>query len=370
MQTREVIVIGGNHHNTLGVIRALGEKGIAPNLILVTKEKRPFVSYSRYLKRVVLIPNDEMIPKTLLDEFRNVDSPPVVICCSDSSAGLLDSQRHKLIADFILPGSDEEGRISFLMSKKQMSELALKVGMKIPQTCYGEDIGTNEIIPLPCIIKPIVSMKGKKSDIHICHTWDDVHKRVSEVGIGNVQIQHFINKDYEYQLIGCSTGKEIIIPGVSIIMRPCKGSNTSFLHYIPLIENFCDIDKCKAFVEKTGYKGLFSLEFLRDKSGEDFFMEINFRNDGNAICVTESGVNLPYIWYLACLGEDYRKELDRTVRPVYVMPDLAELKLLLTGRISIFEYISDLFKTDRFMEYDKNDPKPFWRMVRAKMHLW
>jgi predicted ATP-grasp superfamily ATP-dependent carboligase len=370
MQTREVIVIGGNHHNTLGVIRALGEKGIVPNLILVTKGKRPFVSYSRYLKRVVLIPNDEMIPKTLLDEFKEVDSPPVVICCSDSSAGLLDSQRHKLIADFILPGSDEEGRISFLMSKKQMSELALKVGMKIPQTCYGEDIGTNEIIPLPCIIKPIVSMKGKKSDIHICHTWDDVHKRVSEVGIGNVQIQHFINKDYEYQLIGCSTGKEIIIPGVSIIKRPCKGSNTSFLHYIPLADDFCDINKCKTFVEETGYKGLFSLEFLRDKSGEDYFMEINFRNDGNAICVTASGVNLPYIWYMACIGKDYRKELERTVRPVYVMPDLAELKLFLTGKISIVEYISDLFKTNRFMEYDKDDPKPFWRMVRAKLHLW
>ena len=31
----KVIVIGGDHHNTLGVLRAFGEKGIYPDLILV-----------------------------------------------------------------------------------------------------------------------------------------------------------------------------------------------------------------------------------------------------------------------------------------------------------------------------------------------
>lgn len=33
------IIIGGNHHNTLGVIRALGYKGINSLVILVTNEK-------------------------------------------------------------------------------------------------------------------------------------------------------------------------------------------------------------------------------------------------------------------------------------------------------------------------------------------
>ena len=30
----KIIVFGGNHHNTLGVIRSLGEAGITPILIL------------------------------------------------------------------------------------------------------------------------------------------------------------------------------------------------------------------------------------------------------------------------------------------------------------------------------------------------
>lgn len=35
-----------------------------------------------------------------------------------------------------------------------------------------------------------------------------------------------------------------------------------------------------------------------------YFLETNFRNDGNAFCVTESGVNLPVVWVKACLNED------------------------------------------------------------------
>ena len=187
------------------------------------------------------------------------------------------------------------------------------------------------------------------------------------------QIQEFIDKDFEYQLIGCSTSKEIIIPGVSKILRPCKGSNTSFLHYTPMKEGFCDIEKCKEFVRRTGYRGLFSLEFLRDKQGKDYFMEINFRNDGNAICVTAAGMSLPYIWYLDCLGKDYSEEKAKPINPVYVMPDMAELKLLFTRQISFRDYIQDFRKTDRFMEYDSKDRKPFWKLLKyeicSKLHI-
>ena len=102
-------------------------------------------------------------------------------------------------------------------------------------------------------------------------------------------------------------------------------------------------------------------------NGKDYFMEINFRNDGNAICVTASGMSLPYIWYLDCIEANYSDERNKRVDSVYVMPDMAELKLLATGQISIKEYISDFKKTDRFMEYDKKDKKPFWKLV--KFHI-
>ena len=50
----KVVVIGGLHHNTLGVIRALGEKGITSlniDVILVEQNvnKKNFIAKSKYI---------------------------------------------------------------------------------------------------------------------------------------------------------------------------------------------------------------------------------------------------------------------------------------------------------------------------------
>lgn len=370
----KVIVIGGDHHNTLGVIRGLGERNVNSELILVTPSKRSFVGASKYVDHCWKVDTDEDAMNILLTQYSKEIEKPVVICCSDSSSGIIDENLEKLGDMFLLPGAKEQGQISFLMSKKRMADLAIEVGLMIPPTTYLK-VSSELKINLPCIIKPLESRKGKKSEIAICKTLEELNNYTSLHihDIRNYQIQEFIDKDYEYQLIGCSTKSEVIIPGVSKILRPCKWSNTSFLHYTPLEEGFCELERCKEFVRRTGYHGLFSLEFLRDKNGEDYFMEINFRNDGNAICVTEAGMSLPYIWYLDCVGKDYSEESKRSVKSVYVMPDVAELKLLLTKQISIKDYISDFRKTNRFMEYDKLDKKPFFKLVEklicSKIHI-
>lgn len=364
----KVVVIGGDHHNTLGVVRGLGERGVCPDLILVTPSKMTFVDASKYIAKQWKIESDGEIVKTLLANYQNEEEKPVVICCSDSSSGVIDENANLLRPYFYLPGAKEQGSISKLMSKKEMADLAIEVGLKVPQTCYLSEAEQNlSSIELPCIIKPIISRKGSKTEISICKSFAELEDYSKSHNLCDDQIQQFIDKDFEYQLIGCSTSKEVIIPGVSRILRPCKGSNTSYLHYVPLEVSFCEIEKCKEFVKRTGYHGLFSLEFLRDKNGQDYFMEINFRNDGNAICVTAAGVNLPYIWYLDCVGKDYTGEANKEIMSVYVMPDMAELKLLVTRQISLREYVSDFKKTNRFMEYDKKDPKPFWKLI--KFHI-
>ena len=364
----KVVVIGGDHHNTLGVIRGLGERGVFSDLLLVTPLKLSFVDGSKYITKCQKVSNDDEIVDFLLENYKDENDKPVIICCSDSSSGVIDDHRDKLKPFFILPGANEQGRISALMSKKCMAELAIEVGLDIPRTAYINNPDKELVhISLPCIIKPLESRKGSKKEIAICKTLEELNNYAVSHEIRNDQIQVFIDKDFEYQLIGCATKSEVIIPGVSKILRPCKGSNTSYLQYTPLEDGFCEIEKCKEFVRRTGYHGLFSIEFLRDKNGNDYFMEINFRNDGNAICVTAAGMSLPYIWYLDCIGQDYTEEVNKKISSVYVMPDMAELKLLLTRQISIKEYISDIRKTNRFMEYDKRDKKPFWKLVRFQI---
>ena len=91
----KVIVIGGDHHNTLGVIRGLGERGVKSELILVTPSKMTFVNYSRYVSSCIRLEDDSKIVETLLTKYKNEQEKPVVICCSDSSSGVIDENRNK-----------------------------------------------------------------------------------------------------------------------------------------------------------------------------------------------------------------------------------------------------------------------------------
>ena len=179
-------------------------------------------------------------------------------------------------------------------------------------------------------------------------------------------IQEYISKDIEFQLIGCSIkeGDKIIIPGVSIILRQPMNGNTGFLRYFPIKEFTYDKSSCFEFIRSTGYSGLFSVEFIRDKNGTDYFMEINFRNDGNSICVTASGMNLPYIWYLYNCGENIESELCYdSMREVLVMPEFQDFKNVKHRKISLSNWLKDVKKTDRFMVFSKHDQKPFWMVV-------
>lgn len=366
---KEVFVIGGCHHNILCVIRSLGEKGVRPNVIIESSEKRPYVSYSKYIKEKWIVPNEETVLDTLLREGERLSNKPVVIACADNLSSLLDIHHDDLAKYYLVPGAKEQGRITRLMDKEVMSELARKVGFLVPQS-IATDTTKDEVIHIlkPWIIKPLVSKNGVKADIQRIYTDEEWFEYKSKHQT-QAQVQQLIDKDFEYQLIGLSldSGKEVIIPGVSHVIRPQANTNTGFLRYEPLSESYLGIvETCKKFLIETGYSGLFSMEFLRGKDGKDYFMEINFRNDGNAICVTAAGVNLPFIWYQSLQGLSMTENI-LVEKTVYVMPEFADLSLFAHRKLGLCQWLKDIKRTDRFMEYDKYDKKPFRKYIKEEI---
>ena len=79
----KAIVIGGNHYNTLGVIRSLGEMGVPVYLILIS-EKGGYVSKSKYIVNSWYVDNSEdAIINVLSNNFINEECKPVIIPTSD-----------------------------------------------------------------------------------------------------------------------------------------------------------------------------------------------------------------------------------------------------------------------------------------------
>lgn len=352
MLDRRVIIVGGDHHNTLGVVWAMHEAGIRPFVIVLSELERPFVATSRYLEGSVVIHHMDVLLPTLTGQARRSSVKPVVICCHDAMAALLDEHSEELSKYAIIPCGKSPGSLKKWMDKVQMGALAESCGLNVPPATG-----------FPCIVKPRLSLSGSKDWIRVCRDADQLNECLNLYGAEKLQVQQFIEKTAEFQLIGCALPDgTVLIPGVSSILRPCKGSNTAFLKYSGP-ETQVDADKVKAFVRATGYCGLFSVEFVRGRDGRDYFLEMNFRNDGNAICVTRAGVNLPWIWVLGASGMDYSAQMSRKVRTVYVMPEFEELTLLSSRSISIGDFLKDLLLRNAGMDFYFWDQCPFWHQL-------
>jgi predicted ATP-grasp superfamily ATP-dependent carboligase len=249
------------------------------------------------------------------------------------------------------------------MSKSVQCQIAEQCGLSIPQSiCTNDPANLGKWNVFPCIIKPSESINGSKSDIKICHNFNELEHATREFQGKEFQVQQFIEKDTEFQLIGCSLthGKNVTIPGYTSIIRQPDNTNTGYLLYKGADSFISDsfLEKVKKFIQAIGYEGLFSVEFLRDKKGQDFFLEINMRNDGNAFCVTVAGVNLPYLWYQNGIGVQVT-ENTKKIRPVHFMPEIEDLREAVHQKVGLFNWFRQLLKTEAHAVFYFKDPAPF-----------
>lgn len=363
---QNIIIIGsGNHHNTLGVIRAIGRAGLGVDLVTYDNAKKNYIACSKYVTtHHILASKEELF--SYLNSLEVNGEKQIVISCADIVTEYLNQHRDILSKKFILPGTPIQGHMLELMDKTTMISMAAKHNIFAPEVWHlSEDYNK---VTFPCITKSHVSSHGGKADIIICHSKNELDFFLKD-NDDDIFVQSYINKKEEVQFIGCSLngGDEIIIPGMTKVFRSQPNTNTGFLEYGP-IDSFYDetVKNAKAYIKDCQYSGLFSIEFLRGQDDMIWFLEINFRNDGNAICVTEAGINLPLIWVKANRGENYKKEI-KIPNKIIVMPEFQDFKLVLQRKVGIWQWLKDWKRTDAFMEYASDDKRPFFQYIIDKI---
>jgi hypothetical protein len=90
MIKNKIVVIGGNHHNGLGIIRSLGEYGCRVSLIVVG-EGKSFVTKSRYLEKRWIVNNETKVLSILLNEFNDKENKTIILPAGDSGVSSSDS---------------------------------------------------------------------------------------------------------------------------------------------------------------------------------------------------------------------------------------------------------------------------------------
>ena len=350
-----VIIIGGDHHNTLSVIRCFGKKKINYQILIHSdkiNEKQLMLYYSRYCKNLHMVNDSENEILNWLIE-RKKEKKQIIIPCSDLAEYTIDNNYNKLKEYYYIPGfKDNPGEVCRLMDKYEQSKWLEKNNIKSARTWFM-DISNKIEIPedmiYPCIIKPNVSAKGCKGDIKICHDANELLESIKTIyaNYSDVIVQQYLNKKYELLAMGYISDDGYNSGGVERKLRetiPGGGGSTALGRFTNE-KNI--IDFANAILDvlyKSGYRGLYDIEFFECHDGL-YLNEVNFRHSGSGFALIKNGIMAPYLYYLDCLNIDHDNVYKLKHPNGYFVCDFGEFNLLRKYKsINIFQFFFDFIR--------------------------
>lgn len=358
------IVIGNGHFNSLGVARSLGEKGVP--VIFINLSENGGAQDSKYTIKTFHIKNTEEICETIDKIISEFGGKPVLFPCSDADALYLDMHYAELKEKTHCPNLN--GQADFFMNKENMCSLAKDVGLIVPETlsvCV-DDEGKKQLLnfDLPCIIKPLKSVDGPKSDIAVCKKQEELNA-VVDVFWGKdsrycgLLVQKYIEGEEErsvdiagYKIRG---EKSVLLAQVDKIREfPQKCGSTTFAVVKPSI-NAVDAEQLDLLLEKMDFEGLFDFD-IKIVDGKPYFMEVNLRNGAIGYGYTAAGFNIPSLYYQSKLNLDTESV---HMKEITLMCERDDLNYVLSKKLSPFRWLKDVINTDVMMQYNKRDKKPF-----------
>ncbi|HCA22040.1 MAG TPA: biotin carboxylase [Lachnospiraceae bacterium] len=381
LKKHKFIVIGYEHYNPLGVIRSLGENGIRP-IVIMLKDDVKIASMSKYVGKLYFVKNNDQAYQLLLKKYGREEYKPFVIPCDDNITELLDKKYDKLKNRFYVANAGAAGRITHYMNKFTLCDLAERHGLNVAKSWVVKkgEIPSDLIYPL--ITKPLTSYPDWKLDYRVCNNEEELRKAYSEIKGEDLMLQQYITKVNELCLDGfvVDHGRKMLaaIASTYTYILP------DYFSMEMVVKNF-DNEALKktlqAMFAEVGFEGIFSTEFMIDKDGKLWFLEINFRNSTWSYAATKLGMNLPLLWAEGMITGDIRKDAEKAIPENYIA--LAEVddfiqRVVKHKMIGVGKWIKGLKRADCLFYWNKDDKRPtivYWinrvtRVIKKKLHLY
>lgn len=360
---KKVVIVGGDHHNTLSLIRAFGYADYYVVVYIVSHSRKSFVVHSKYVSEYHIVDAEEDVLDALL-RFKNPSEKIPVVTASDRSAEVFDLNYDTLSPYYLLANCGEQGMIAKWMNKEIMLKKAEECGLHPPYSLYVTkerpfSVSVSDI-PFPCVIKPLRSSNSSKDDFAVCKDGSELTETVKRKTNDYEEfiIQEKVDIDYEFLIIGsrCRRARLNHIVGGLHKTKCCKDTNNMGMlveaYTTPIIPSCIDVGVISSFLDSIDYEGLYSVEFMisNDKA---FFAEINLRNDACLWCWTEAGCNMAVNWVEEVSG------CDNVVYNLLARKKMiVEISYLKYYRDNLISMIKDFKQADSFAIFNKRDIKP------------
>lgn len=364
MNDNTIIVFGTIHHNTLSMVRSLGEAGLDV-VLLLRSDDGGFVSKSKYVKKCQHVKNEDELVQFLLVFRSNHPGKGTIITCDDMSAFWIDSHYDELVEGYNFFNAGGKGRIASFLDKEKQNELAKKIGCNVPKSIVVKGGEKAVFNVYPCLIKPQESINGGKQ-IHICQNQTELNDVLSKIdGKINVLVEEYLDKESEIVVLGVSYQGQVIVPGHILKIRENKGGTTySQVFPIGALDDLSVAKHSKEIIQQIGYEGLFGIEFIHNNRGY-FYIETNLRNDATCYALAKAGVNLPKLYVDLVNGKAALSDYEvPTIEPIYAMVELKDFRFVMNGKVSFFKWLKQRRGAKCLFYYSKNDKAPFWSAIK------
>lgn len=367
----KVIIVGGVHHNALGIARVFGINGVRPYGILISSSKNSnYVTSSKYWEKTYLVKDYSDAINCLIQEFGNEKEKPVVMPTSDGAGYAIDLVYNKLKGSFLLPHINHtQGLIAYLMDKMNQYKWANSMGFRMAKTWEynfsAEKFNFSEIV-YPCIIKPVISAEGEKLDIKKCQSEEELKRIIFSLkskGYKRTLIQEYLKKDFEAELIGCIPERSTRIPYVftkNVREWPPVGGTGSYHEFIMDKKLKHDAESILKSIKEYGYVGNIDVELFVIK-GELILNEVNFRNSGDVYYCLYNQVFYPLFLYLDVTGQDTSSLNIEYGHESWPMNELTDLRYVVYGRLSLLEWMKDNHRCHDYAVWLRSDLKPVFK---------
>jgi D-aspartate ligase len=308
-----VVVVGGSL-NALGVVRSLA-RGRMPIFLVVTTPWRT-AAWSRFCKVVRITSADgRSLVDALIALSTRIGEGAVLLLTEDRDVEVVSTFREELEQHFHFSFPSKE-MVHTLADKTLFQKFAESEGLPVPRTIVlrnVEDLPLLQVLTPPLVIKPyaftMLVDRGVKRAVRV-DTVEQARAAATDMleGAGRIVVQEWIegaDTDIFFTLFTCDSNSRVtaMFSGRKLTCDPPEVGITALC--VAAGEREDELaELSRQFIARSGYKGIGSLEFKRDKkTGELVIIEPTVgRTDWQEEIATLCGVNIPLSTYWAELG--------------------------------------------------------------------
>jgi D-aspartate ligase len=383
------LVIGGEHPG-LGIARSLGRRGIP---VVVIDDQHSISSYSRYVRRVIRVPNlrdERATVDAVMDAGRRHNLKNWVLYPTRDETVAAFSRYHSELDTFFRVTTPEWDVVKWAWDKKQTYELAEKLDIPCPGTFTVQSAAELPSLysKLPLAVKPAVKehffyATGAKA--WRANTVEELHhlfsKANEQIPVEEILLQEIIPGDGSTQFSYCAFFRDSAAHSVLLARRERQHPREfgRAATYVETVDLPVIVEPSERFLKFIKFYGLVEVEFKRDPRDNRYkLLDINARTWGFHCLGLVSGVDFPYLLFA-----------DQTGRPAAscrAVPGVAwirwitdlpvALSSMLTGHLGIKSYVRSLRRVGCESVFAKDDPLPsvaeifLLPYLIAKKYLW